>query len=60
MDPREAKKLRQEWQDKGSPHCDHPQTVNEVMGRFKTGDKICTTCGEMAYMGRFPQQDNLK
>ena len=37
--------------------CGHPETVAEVLGRFRTGDKICTTCGAVGPATMFADRD---
>lgn len=43
----EVKLLRESWAAKGSPACEHPQLVKEYYLGAQTGDKVCTTCGEV-------------
>jgi hypothetical protein len=42
----EAARLQREWREKGSPPCDHPQFASEFYLGTRTGDKVCTKCGE--------------
>ncbi|MER7963617.1 hypothetical protein [Streptomyces ardesiacus] len=46
MEMEETTRLQQAWEAKGSPPCDHPQKVKEYVKGMKTGDVVCTTCGE--------------
>ena len=53
MDIKKGDRLREEW---GGKHCDHPSFEKETQGapivkgmgyvEVKTGDYICTQCGE--------------
>src|SRR5687768_15442803 len=43
MRPGDAFSLREKWGDKD---CDHPALAQEVMFGQRTGDYICTRCGE--------------
>ncbi len=51
MDIKKGQRLREEWDDKP---CDHPSFEKETQGQVlsygyveeKTGDYICTQCGE--------------
>lgn len=54
MDIKKGEELRKEW---GGKHCDHPSFEKETQGapivkgmgyvEVKTGDYICTQCGEV-------------
>ena len=46
MQMSDATRLQQQWQAKGSPPCSHPQMDDEFDLGGRTGDKVCTTCGE--------------
>lgn len=43
MDVFEAARLRKRW---GGKPCDHPSTERETWNGSKTGDRVCTSCGE--------------
>lgn len=44
-----GEKLRQAWEARGNPTCDHPQVVQERAQRgTRTGDYFCTVCGAYA------------
>ena len=48
-----AEELRQEWEVKGNPPCEHPKTDREYIRGMNTGDTVCTTCGAITHvMGR--------
>ncbi|MER5815475.1 hypothetical protein [Streptomyces californicus] len=51
MDPQETTRLQEAWKAKGSPPCDHPNTVKERLNGMQTGDKVCTTCGQEFWAG---------
>ncbi len=40
----EAAKLRKEWEEKGSPPCNHSQIEQRFLGQY-AGDYACTNCG---------------
>ncbi|MFE1344712.1 hypothetical protein [Streptomyces sp. NPDC058757] len=46
MQMRDAMKLQRAWQAKGAPPCAHPEMDVEFDLGGRTGDKVCTTCGE--------------
>ena len=52
MELKDVQRLQREWAAKGSPPCDHPELVKEVIDRIKTGDKVCTTCGQNFFNGK--------
>jgi|GEM_PF-355516 len=43
MEYEEVKALRESWGDKP---CDHPDFADEILFGSKTGDYVCTQCGE--------------
>lgn len=47
-------KLWNAWQAKGNPPCDHPGTETEFYPGTRTGDVVCTTCGEQWMKGTTP------
>jgi hypothetical protein len=51
MQSGKASRLRQAWELKGSPPCDHPSKAKEYYLGSATGDLICTTCGESFWAG---------
>jgi hypothetical protein len=58
----EASRLRREW--RGGP-CSHPNVEREVIpelneGGQKTGDWVCTTCGEEVPDPRPPREDAVQ
>jgi hypothetical protein len=58
MSPREAAKLRVEWERRGNPPCDHPNLVQERAGMgMGTGDYICTVCGDMGWGTGWPEDE---
>jgi|GEM_PF-2254951 len=52
-----AKALRAGW--KGTS-CDHPEIVKEYYLGTSTGDKVCTTCGEVIDENGKVYNDNIK
>lgn len=49
---KEAKELRKDWAEKVKrgdveDNCTHPNTAKEYYLGSKTGDSICTNCGEV-------------
>lgn len=46
MDINEVAALRKKW---GNKPCSHPHVVSETSHRGKTGDYVCTTCGETGW-----------
>lgn len=42
----EVNRLRQAWEAKGDPPCDHPEVAVEFYLGSKTGDYACLVCGE--------------
>lgn len=46
MQMEEATRLQEEWRRKGSPPCDHPATEPEYYLQSRTGDRVCTRCGD--------------
>lgn len=52
MEWKDVQRLKQEWAAKGSPPCDHLDIVKEVIDGIKTGDKVCTTCGQNFVNGK--------
>lgn len=46
MQASDAMRLQREWEAKGSPPCDHPRVVEEFYLGSRTGDRVCTTCGD--------------
>jgi hypothetical protein len=40
-----AQRLREEWQAKGNPPCEHKNTEKEHYLGSDTGDRVCSTCG---------------
>jgi hypothetical protein len=46
MQSEDATKLQKAWEEKGSPECGHPGLDVEFYLGSRTGDKVCTTCGE--------------
>ena len=55
MKTEDATKLQQQWKKKGSPKCEHPQLDAEFFLGSRTGDKVCTTCGEPFSKGELEQ-----
>lgn len=47
MQMTEGARLREEWERKGSPPCDHPEVDREYWNWQFTGDRVCTTCGHL-------------
>lgn len=47
MQMNEATKLREAWAAKGNPECAHPDISKEYHLGAQTGDKVCTTCGDV-------------
>ena len=43
MEYEEVKALREQW---GGKPCDHPDFTDEILFGSKTGDFVCTQCGE--------------
>lgn len=39
-------RTQRDWREKGSPPCEHPDLDSEFYLGSRTGDKVCTTCGE--------------
>jgi hypothetical protein len=52
MNPRQAARLREEWEKKGNPPCEHPTLEKETVsgpGPSTTGDYVCSVCGESGW-----------
>jgi len=45
MHAEEGRRLRELWNKKGNPPCEHLHLDKEYFGGME-GDKICMTCGE--------------
>lgn len=43
MELSEANRLKRLW---GGKPCPHPDLERETFNGVKTGDRVCTTCGE--------------
>ncbi len=43
MNSKKAESLRREW---GKKSCEHPDFAKETILGAKTGDHVCTQCGE--------------
>lgn len=56
MEYEEVKALREQW---GGKPCDHPDFTDEVLFGSKTGDFVCTQCGE-SFTKRERDQMNRK
>jgi hypothetical protein len=52
MEMDDARRLREEWEAKGSPPCDHPRVEKERARGADTGDTACTTCGQNFFRGK--------
>jgi hypothetical protein len=46
--------LREAWEAKGNPPCDHPKVDKEYHLGMQTGDKACLVCGESWWPGPPP------
>ena len=51
MELQDALKLWTRWKQTGQV-CAHPHIEEETNLGQKTGDKVCTTCGEDFYKGK--------
>jgi hypothetical protein len=49
MQMEKAQKLREEWQRKGNPPCDHEHLAKEYALGADTGDYVCTRRGEAGW-----------
>jgi len=54
MDIAEAAALREKW---GNKPCNHPHVVSETSRHGKTGDYVCTTCGEVGWGKNWVEED---
>lgn len=46
MQMQEAQRLRDEWERKGNPPCNHERVEKEYYLGTDTGDKVCSVCGK--------------
>jgi hypothetical protein len=54
MQMSEAAELRKQWS--GKP-CKHPHVVSEYALGKRTGDYVCTTCGEVGWGKNWPEEE---
>ncbi|WP_238654427.1 hypothetical protein [Paenibacillus piscarius] len=54
MQMHEAAVLRQRWDGKS---CSHPYVVSEYLRGTKTGDYVCTACGEVGWGKNWPAEE---
>jgi hypothetical protein len=50
--------LRNQWEAKGNPPCDHPTVDKEYDLGGQTGDLACTVCGECPVERPAPRSDS--
>lgn len=50
----EAAELRKKW---GGKPCSHSHVVSEYNRGTKTGDYVCTTCGEVGWGKNWPAEE---
>lgn len=50
MELNEGLRLKKTWHENGNPSCSHPDLEKETFNGSKTGDLVCTTCGDSGPM----------
>lgn len=50
-----VREIREAWEAKGSPPCDHPSTDREYYLGSHTGDDACLVCGDSWPSGQKPE-----
>ena len=53
----EAERLREEWERKGNPPCQHSRLAKEYYFDSDTEDEVCVTCGKIWQGGRRNQSE---